>query len=108
MAKTGTTLTLGRVIRSGHCAFPQTEHPEQSHERCHVQGAGSTANPRGVYHPCPCPCHFPEERYECANCGGVLAEAPHWPLDEDGDVRYTHIDTATGCASGEDCYYRGG
>lgn len=90
------TEVLGRPLMSGHCANPQTAHPDESHARCHRQGAGSRANPTGMYHPCPCRCHFPEEEYECGNCGGVLVEAPHWPLDYDdepeGEVRYAHVD----------------
>lgn len=96
------TAPLGRPIMSGHCAFPETDHPDESHARCQRNGAGIVTVGTGVYHPCPCLCHFPEERYECANCGGELAEAPHWPEDEDGDTRYTHIDR-TGRATGEEC-----
>lgn len=76
---------------SGHCAFPG-QAPEESHRRC----AGyNRANPGKIFQPCPCSCHFPEDRYECG-CGATLAEAPHYPLDEDGDVRYVHVDPKTG------------
>lgn len=94
------------VSISGHCSSPQTENPALSHERCHRMGAGSRANPAKEFTPCGCPCHFPEERYECANCGGVLAEATAWPPDEDGDVRYTHIHPRSGRALGEDCFQK--
>jgi hypothetical protein len=53
------------------------------------------------------------ELFECEACGGLIIEAPHWPLDEDGDVRYTHVDWiinddgvivgGTGRALGEEC-----
>lgn len=90
-------------LMSGHCMFPQTAHPEESHARC---SGGNTANPAREFSPCPCPCHYPEDRYEC-ECGGLLAEAPGWPsvFDEEGEpvTQYTHIDPRTGRATGEDC-----
>ena len=98
------TEPLGEPMRppmmSGHCAFPQTRHPEESHARCR---GGQRANPAKVFQPCPCVCHFPYgETYECGSCGGVIILAEHWPLDEDGDQRYTHIDNS-GRALGEEC-----
>jgi hypothetical protein len=89
---------------SGHCATPQTDNPEESHERCHKNGGGNRANPFRQFSPCPCPCHYPEERYECGNCGGMLAEAPLWPqTDGTDDPVYTHMDAKTGRAIGEEC-----
>lgn len=90
-------------MMSGHCAFPQTAHPEESHLRCVRNGGGNTSGPTKEFIPCPCSCHFPEDRYEC-ECGGLLAEAPHWPDEEgDGEPIYTHIDPKTGRATGFDC-----
>jgi hypothetical protein len=93
---------------SGHCAFPETTNPDESHERCQRQGAGSRANPEKEFMPCPCPCHFPEDRFEC-ECGGTLAEAPSWP-DEDAEYEgrdpemvYTHVSVRTGRATGFEC-----
>lgn len=99
-------------MMSGHCATPSVdEHGYSSHQRCHDQGGGNRANPRKEFSPCPDPCHFPEERYECGNCGGILAEAPLWPnedpddVDENGNPNpvYTHIDPKTGRATGQEC-----
>jgi hypothetical protein len=84
------TLVIGNPIWSGHCQFPETAHPERSHERCVLMGAGSTANPRGIFHPCPDVCHLGDEEYEC-ECGGIIREAPALGLDEDGDPIYVHI-----------------
>lgn len=86
-------------LMSGHCNFPQTRDPEVSHARCK---GGQRANPQRTYQPCGCDCHLGEE-FECGGCGGVIREAPLWPLDSDGDARYTHIDPETGRATGEDC-----
>lgn len=83
---------------SGHCAFPGQDKAE-SHRRC---AGSSRANPERIFQPCPCPCHFPEERYECG-CGATIAEAPHYPLDEDGDTRYVHVDPKTGRIVDEEC-----
>lgn len=96
-------------MMSGHCASPQSEHPEESHARCARNGGGNTARPSKEFQPCPCQCHFPEDRYECAGCGGLLAEAPHWPDEEaeaegrDPEVVYTHIHPKTGRATGFEC-----
>lgn len=94
-----TTETMRTPLMSGHCAFPSSE---DSHARCHRQGAGNRANPAKEYQPCPCSCHFPIDEYECGACGRVILEAPHWPPYEDGDTRYTHIDKE-GRAIGDDC-----
>lgn len=89
---TATSEAVRRPLISGHCAFPQSKDPNESHRRCRGY---SRANPDKIFQPCPCPCHFPEDRYEC-ECGATLAEAVHYPLDEDGDVRYVHVDPTTG------------
>lgn len=86
-----------RMLMSGHCAHPSTEH--DSHAKC---SGGQRSNPRNIFQPCPCPCHLGEE-YDCGNCGRPLREANLWPLDEDDDMRYTHIDPKDGRAIGEDC-----
>lgn len=100
--------TIRQPLMSGFCAYPAThtaEHepidPMLSHEKCIGY---NRANPAGEFQPCPCPHHFEDcEEFECAACGRVIKEAPHWPLDADGDMRYTHIDRETGRATGEDC-----
>lgn len=87
---------------SGHCAFPQTAHPEESHARCARMGAGNYARPSKEFQPCPCACHLGDE-FEC-ECGGVLREAPDWPNEyEPGEMVYVHIDPRTGRATGEEC-----
>lgn len=91
---------------SGHCSFPQSDDPQQSHDRCANMGGGNRWNPQKEFSPCPCPCHYPGERYECGNCGGTITEATLWPYDDDGDVRWTHIDLTTGRATGEECEAR--
>lgn len=93
--------TIGKMIMSGHCQFPQTDHPEESHERCARNGGGATTRLTDVFHPCPDPCHY-GETYECGGCGQPIREALAWPLDEDGDMRYTHV-ARDGRAMGEDC-----
>jgi hypothetical protein len=86
-------------MMSGHCAAPSPG----SHERCQRNGGGSTANPAKEFSPCPCPCHFPGEQFDC-ECGGVLSLAPHWPNEwGDDDPVYTHLDRKTGRAIGEHC-----
>lgn len=89
-----------RPLMSGFCAHVSTDPKtgEDSHGRC--QG-GQRANPAKVFQPCPCPCHYGEE-YECGGCGQPIVEAPLWPYDVDGDLRYTHIGR-DGRAIGEDC-----
>lgn len=82
---------IRRTLISGHCNFPGRDK-DASHARCK---GFSRANPDKTFQPCPCTCHFPEDRYECDACGGVLVEAEHYPLDEDGDVRYVHYDPTT-------------
>jgi hypothetical protein len=95
---------MSNVIRepqmSGWCGTPSNTNGVDSHTRC---AGGNTANPRKEFSPCPCPCHL-GETFECGGCGKDIREAPAWPLDEDGDMRYTHIDPKTGRATGEDCY----
>lgn len=93
---------------SGWCNNPSTSKPERSHGRCRAMGHGNRFNPNHEFSPCSCPCHFPDpERYECGECGGVLAVAP-WP-DEDAEANgtepeevYTHMD-ANGYATGFEC-----
>lgn len=100
-----------RPILSGHCGYPQTKNPHESHRRCAQWGAGSRANPEKRFHPCPCPCHLQHERisgadpdlmnpdgtygqvemYDCGGCGGLLAPAPVFGTDEDGDPVYVHV-----------------
>lgn len=107
---------IRRPLMSGHCAFMgrESENGRASHARC---AGGQRANPEKTFQPCPCPCHFPEpddmELYECGSCGQVIIEAPRWPLDEDEDTRYTHMDLilnddgevvgGSGRALGEEC-----
>lgn len=94
---------MRNVMMSGHCATPQTANPSESHERCARNGGGSYGNPQREFVPCPCPCHYPEERYEC-ECGNLLAEAPLWPDETgEGEIVYTHIDPTTGRATGFEC-----
>lgn len=100
-----------RPMMSGHCSTHighdnLSEQQWTSHKRCDANGAGNRANPKHEYQPCPCAHHFDQsEVYECGGCGREIVEAAHWPLDEDGDTRYTHID-GTGRALGEDCTER--
>lgn len=96
-------------MMSGHCLTPQTADPVESHDRCARNGGGNRACPTKEFAPCPCPCHYPAERYECEECGGDLAEAPLWP-DEDAaaeesepEVVFTHVDPRTGRATGFEC-----
>lgn len=91
---------------SGHCNFPQTANPEASHERCQKNGHGNNWNPDKEFSPCPCTCHL-EEHYECAECGGIIAEAPHWTgewITDPDEMVYVHVDPETGRAIGEECY----
>lgn len=98
-------------MMSGHCATPSVTDGVSSHHRCAMNGGGNTANPGKEFSPCPCPCHFTSDRFECGNCGGILMEAPHWPNEDPDDVEedgspamvYTHIDKVTGRATGEMC-----
>jgi hypothetical protein len=94
--------TIRQPLMSGHCAYP-SRGPDgnDSHSRCLGY---NRANPQGEFQPCPCPHHYEDcEEFECSGCGRTIKAAPFWPLDEDGDMRYTHIDPATGRATGEDC-----
>lgn len=99
---------IRQPLASGHCAFPSTHdashqpiEPSVSHNRCIGY---NRANPAGEFQPCPCICHFTDcEVFECGGCGEPIKEAPHWPLDGDGDMRYTHFDQTTGRATGEEC-----
>lgn len=104
---------IRKPLMSGHCASGGADLSNASHERCQKNGGFQRANPKREFQPCPCPCHYgtgPEaeaygeaaEVYECGGCGYEIVEATFWPLDTDGDVRYTHID-GTGRATGEDC-----
>ena len=97
---TKTSEVIRRPLMSGHCAFPQSANPDESHARCKGY---SRANPDKIFQPCPDLCHYPKERYECAGCGGTILAAPHYPLDEDGDIRYVHLDTKRNRASDEEC-----
>lgn len=97
------------LMMSGHCAWPAAgEAGADSHARCARNGGGNYASPTKEFAPCPCPCHYPKERFEC-ECGGVLAEAPLWPDEEaeaegsDPEMVYTHIDPKTGRATGFEC-----
>lgn len=90
---------LRRPMMSGWCAHPSVTDGFDSHARC---TGGQRANPAKQFTPCPCACHL-GETYECSGCGRDIREAPLWPLDEDGDMRYTHIDTKDGRAIGEEC-----
>lgn len=105
MAKTQPVPVIGSLIMSGHCSFPVTNDPFQSHARCERNGGGSRANPNKVFTPCPCSCHY-GETYECGGCGRPIREALLWPFDEDGELRYTHVD-ANGRAVGEECAVSG-
>jgi len=89
---TKTSEAIRRTLWSGHCSFPQTKNPDESHLRCQDNGGGSRANPEKIFQPCPCRCHYPPEEYECGGCGGTIIAAPHYPVDEDGDMRYVHLD----------------
>lgn len=89
---------IRRPLMSGHCAH----HSEGSHERCTRNGSGNRANPGKIFQPCPCRDHFPEEEYEC-ECGATIVAAPHYPLDEGGDIRYVHLDPKTGRVVDEEC-----
>jgi hypothetical protein len=93
---------------SGWCGNLSTLNPTDSHERCQRMGHGNRFNPLKEFAPCPCACHLGEERYECSECGGILAEAP-WP-DEEAEANktepepiYTHVDPETGRATGFEC-----
>lgn len=92
VAATKDSEAIRRPLISGHCAFPQTRNPDESHQRCQKNGGGSRANPDKIFQPCPCLCHYPAEHYECGSCGGTILAAPHYPLDEDGDIHYVHLD----------------
>lgn len=94
---------MRQPVRSGHCAFPQTRKPQESHDRCDRQGAGNRFSPTKEFSPCPCWCHLDTEEYECGNCGRELREAPRWPNEEDPDEPvFVHIDDQ-GNAIGEEC-----
>lgn len=99
-----TTEVIRKPLMSGHCAVGN----KASHERCQRNGGFQRANPLKEFQPCPCSCHYGTgvdggaEVYECGSCGRAIVEAIYWPLDEDGDIRYTHIDE-TGRALGENC-----
>jgi hypothetical protein len=93
---------IRQPLMSGHCSVGGT-----GHERCQRNGGGQRANPARLFQPCPCVCHYTNaddelEVYECGACGGEIVECAYWPLDEDGDVRYAHVD-ASGRVLGEEC-----
>lgn len=93
---------MRQPLMSGFCGNPSRDNPTRSHNYCR---GGNYSNPTKEFQPCPCPCHFPKERYEC-ECGGLLAEAPGWPQEDKSDPDapvYTHIDIRTGRATGEEC-----
>lgn len=108
------TETIRKPLMSGHCAShighaDLSEAQAASHSRCVNNGGGNRANPQREFQPCPCAHHYnldadgnPAEVYECGGCGREIVEAWYWPLDEDGETRYTHID-GTGRALGEEC-----
>ena len=78
-------------MMSGHCANPQTAAPDESHQRCARNGAGSSANPDKAFVICPCPCHH-GDTFECGGCGRNIVEMPVLGLDVDGDPIYYHLD----------------
>ena len=102
---------IRRPLKSGHCAHggvnPVTG--ETGCERCKRNGGYQRANPEHEFQPCPHRCHYlgPDgeepEKFECGSCGKDIIAVEWWPLDEDGDVRYSHID-ADGDATGEECF----
>ena len=94
------TERLMRPMMSGHCAHPAEN--ADSHARCQRNGGGNRANPGHEFQPCPCTCHVDEERYECENCGRVLAEAPLLSAATGEDV-YVHLDEAERRWTGEFC-----
>jgi hypothetical protein len=110
---------IRQPLMSGHCSSMGrvSENGIAAHERCQRNGGGQRANPQRIFQPCPCACHFPApedvELFECSECGGLIIEAPNWPLDDHGDMRYTHVDWivnddgvivgGTGRALGEEC-----
>lgn len=87
-------LPLGRTIWTGHCQFPETDHPEESHFRCQRNGGGSLTKSTGLFHPCPCHCHLETEDFDCSACGYLIRAAPALGPDEDGDMQYVHVDEA--------------
>lgn len=112
--------TIRRPLMSGHCGghkgrVPASEQAKQSCARCLGNGAGNRANPQREYQPCPCAGHVDQDGdlYLCEQCDKVITAMPLWPLDSDGDERYTHLDlvlndegevvSGTGQALGEDC-----
>lgn len=103
MAEVKKIEVIRRPLMSGHCAVGN----ESGHEMCNRNGGGQRANPLREWQPCPCPCHYVDdvgelEVFECGECGRDIVAAPLWPLDEDGEVRYTHIDSDAR-ATGEGC-----
>ena len=86
--------TIRQPLMSGFCAHPTDN---TSHERC---GGGQRANPQKQFQPCPCSCHLGEERYDCGNCGGTLAEAPVLTAVL-GEAMYVHVNPKTGRSYGE-------
>src|SRR5690349_17718855 len=83
-------------MMSGHCAYPQSQTPEESHLRCYFHGSGNTAVPDKVFAPCPCLCHLDDAEYECSICGRPIFAAPYWtgeyidPTDLDM-VTFVHV-----------------
>ena len=79
-----------RMLRSGHCAHPDTRQPDSSHLRC---GGYQQANPEKLVQLCPCGCHYGDGR-TCALCGRALVLAQTTPEDL-GEV-WVHVETETG------------
>lgn len=91
--------TIRRPLMSGFCAAPN----EGSHERCQNLGGGQRSNPAKEFQPCPCECHLDEERFDCDNCGGVLALALNLTAVL-GEDTYVHVSQKTGRSYGEFCF----
>lgn len=97
---------IRKPLMSGHCSSGGSDLTSAGHQKCQRNGGYQRANPAREFQPCPCPCHYDTtDVYECGGCGHEIIEATYWPLDADGDARYTHID-GTGKATGEDCTER--
>lgn len=86
-------------LMSGHCRFPQTDNPEESHARCKGY---NTAVPDKAIAVCPCGCHLVEPDLECGSCSGVLRLSPHL-TNRDGEDTYVHYDPVSGNWMGEYC-----
>lgn len=92
-------------MMSGHCAYPQSEAPVESHLRCARVGAGNRAVPDKVFAPCPCHCHVEVDEYECSLCGRAIRPAPYWTgewIDPDDIDLVTFVHVVDGRAQ-EEC-----